>query len=1225
MLQMLSTADGLDIALGAPIGAGAVGRVVHGTLRTAWREWPAGTEVAIKRLHPHLRLDPSARRSLQSEARVGRLVRHPSLVRHVSDGEDLDGPYLVTEFVAGRSLRELILSSAPVPEPVVRGIAHSIYGALAALHAAGFVHADVKPENIRIEPSGRAVLLDLGFALSPAEQASAHARSWKSVSAVAPEGSAMPAPELALAEAVNPGSLAYLSPERARGLPAEPASDVFSLGLVLYETATGRHPFLADDDEGGISAATGFSSGKLLRRGVVDEGADRLLAEIATARHVPPSRLVPQLSPFFDAALLEALRRDPRLRATAAEFDQRFAEGEKGNWWRSQLDFGPTARRGTLGETDSLHLTPLVGRERERDLLLEQCIAAATHGTAVWITGESGMGKSRLVSDVASAARRRLEPPPLYLYARCSPFEEQRPCTPILRLLERYLRLPPGAEIGPREREQLARVLPTAVATTLAQALTPSFHGSTEIAVPAALAHWLQAVGRAEPLVVFLDDANFADEGSIAVLRHVADVLRTTRMLLVLGVRTHDTEPPPELARLKQSLADHGALQELALEALDEPAIAELTNALFHHSQPRRRIAQVLFDRSRGNPGLVAETIRSLVERGDARPYGPVDRKLVLEIAPERLPLPESVHTLIAERLAKASEEDRKWLERLSVVGGRIESAFLARTFHDSGPGEIDSALLRLAHSGWLVSTGDRYRFARPALREAVYRALGPARRRELHSLAADALLAPETEGEDTSARKLPIGDAFQRAFHLRAAERHLDLLRLLRPLLHALLRRGQPQRVYVLSRWGIDALAKVTTSRARDRWRIEFLEAAADAADRLGYRTEQRNWLDQLSDLQFDAERDPDALARVYILHGRYAASTGQYGLARGMLRNAVKLADAASSDEIASEALRRLGAVQAHVGELEEARELLEQAHERAVHEPQRALALIQLSIVELLDNRVEEALRHVDIALRLQRRARKWNLPGITAAAHMLRGRIYRVCGRPARALGSMKRAVTLARQSGERRLEMEATARLGGLLLDMNEPEEAETRLREALLIASEIEDRRGQTLALVWLGTLLWEQADPEAAGTLDRAQRMANEMGLQRAESLALAIRSRIEREKGQLERALELSGLADEILARQGAELPDRIVVVGTRVLVLRSAGHDDEANELLEALESRMKRENDRIKDVELRKVHRSATTRLLGAVLSPEGVIYPRVGLEAPAPSEAETEGE
>jgi rhamnose utilization protein RhaD (predicted bifunctional aldolase and dehydrogenase) len=191
--------------------------------------------------------------------------------------------------------------------------------------------------------------------------------------------------------------------------------------------------------------------------------------------------------------------------------------------------------------------------------------------------------------------------------------------------------------------------------------------------------------------------------------------------------------------------------------------------------------------------------------------------------------------------------------------------------------------------------------------------------------------------------------------------------------------------------------------------------------------------------------------------------------------------------------------------------------------------------------------------------------------------------------------------------------------------MNEPEEAETRLREALLIAGEIEDRRGQTLALVWLGTLLWEQADPEAADTLDRAQRMANEMGLQRAESLALAIRSRIEREKGHLERALELSGLAHEILARQGAELPDRIVVVGTHVLVLRTAGREDEAGELLEALESRMKRENDRIKDVELRKVHRSATTRLLSAVLSPEGVIYPRVGVEAPAPSETETDGE
>ncbi|MBM3988706.1 MAG: hypothetical protein FJ294_12210 [Planctomycetes bacterium] len=1220
MFQLLTTADGLVVALKGPIGSGAVGRVVQGTLAAPWKAWRKGTDVAVKRLHPHLRRDEAARRSLATEARVGRAVSHPSLVRHIADGEDQDGAYLVTELVAGRSLRELLVQGGALPEPLLRRLAADASGALAALHAAGFVHSDIKPDNVRIDPAGRAVLLDLGFAQRFDAVEEPPRRGSRSVAAVATEGNAMPAPELAAHEAINPGSLAYLSPERARGLPAEPASDLFALGVVLFEAATARHPFADAQAEGGINAATGFSSGRLLRRGVEDPGADQLLAAIATARYLPPSRLLPQLSPFFDALLLDALRRDPRLRPDCAEFERRAREGERGEWWRAQLEFGSQARRGTLGEMESLHLTPLVGREREFAALLERAREAARDGagSSVWLKGPSGSGKSRLVSDTISAARRELDPPPLYLYARCPAFEEQRPCMPILRLLERYLRLPPGAEPGQRQVEQLGRLVPPSAARTLAQALSKLFHGTTELAVPAALAQWLGAVARAEPLIVYLDDLNFADEGSLDVLRQFAESLASTRALLVLGVRTQDdVASPHELARLRSRLAERARLLELELAPLDAAAIGELVNSLFHHSQPRRRIAAVLFQRSRGHAGLVAELLRGLIERGEARSQGPSDRKLVLEIAPERLPLPDSVHSVIQERLAKATPEDREWLERLAVAGGRIESEFLLRAFPSASRGELDRALVRLVNSGWLVATGDRYRFARPALREALYRGMAPEHRRTLHALAADALVPPsDPDAPRARTRRLPIGDAFQRAFHLRAAERHEQLLRLLRPLLQTLLRRGQPQRVNVLARWGIEALEHLSTSRVRNRWRIEFLEAAADAADRLGSREEQRRWLDELSDLEFDADRDPDALARVYLLHGRYAVSTGQYGLARGMLRNAVTLAERAQSDELASEALRRLGVVQAHVGELEEARALLESASERATVDPQRALALVQLGVVDLLDNRVEQALRSVDHALRLQRRSRNWNLPGISAGAHMLRGRIYRVCGRPARALGSMKRAITLAQQSGERRIELEASARLGGLLLDLNQPEEAEARLREALLVATEIEDRRGQTLALLWLGTLLWEQADPAAAETLDRALRIAHEMGLQRAESLALAIRSRIARERGDLQTARSLSARGVEILEHQGAELFDRIVVIGTHALVLRTAGDPEESELHVERLRARIERENGRIENDELRRVHTDAARRLLDSVLSPEGVIYPRVQVEPPA---------
>jgi serine/threonine protein kinase/tetratricopeptide (TPR) repeat protein len=1231
----LSTQGGLRIALEDEVGAGAFGRVVRARVLAPWGELKPDDVVAVKLLHARLERDASALRSLRGEIEAGKHARHPSLVRHFDHGHDGAREFFAMELVEGESLRELFERTGSLPEPQLRSIAAQVCGALAALHDAGYTHADVKPDNIRITPRGRVVLMDLGFARHFKSALPPPIRRVKSRASADALEQAMPAPELAAIEGVNPGSLFYLSPERARGQDASPAADVFALGLVVYELATGWHPFAESmERDGDAFSASGFSSGRPLRRSLDAPGADRLLAAIVSARYVPPSRLAPGLSPFMDALLQEVLARAPEKRPDAHELRERFVQGELGEWWRSQLDFSSSARRATRGEQDAAHLTPLVGRDAELEQLLDACrqafepgaaasaasvapaAPAARGGRAVWLIGPAGSGKSRLTSECALRARRAFTPPPLYLYGRCAAFEDQRPCMPILRWLERFLRLPSGAAPDQHQRAELASLVAPNVSATLWDALDPNFAGATQNAVPEALAAWLSALAQSRPLLLFLDDVNFADEGTLAVLSRFAADLPRRGAVLVLGQREDDeVHSERSLAALHERLEASGAGLRVELQPLGEAAVESIVEAVFHPSAPRRRIAQILHTRSHGNPGQLGEILRLASERGDLLPASRTDPRWTLSVPPERLPRSESLQASIQERVAKLSEHDRDWLQRLAVVGGRIEIGLLARTFTETGASEIEAQLASLAQRGWLTPIGDRYRFARPALREALYRSLDPERRRELHSLAADALLVDKTPGTQ---RRLPIADAVQRSYHLRSAARHADLLRVLWPLVEALLRRGQAQRVYVLSRWGLEALAKLAPSRQRNRKRIEFLEAAADAADRLGVRAEQRRWLDELSDLEFDPTKDPDALSRVYLLHGRYAAGTGQYGLARGMYKNAVELAQRAESPELESEALRRLGAVQAHVGELESAREHLERARDLAVHDAQRAVTLVQLGVVELLENKLEAALACVDRALRMQRRARRYQLPGITAAGHMLRGRIYRIFGRPARALGSMERAVQLARQAGERRLEMEATARLGGLLLDLSRPEEAESRLREALLIAGEIEDRRGQTLASLWLGTLLWEQGDLTSASVLDRASRLASEMGLKRAEALAYSIRSRIAREKDELERALEWTEHAEALIEHQGAELFDRIVVSGTRALVLHTAGRADEAAEIVRALERRMRRDNESIEDDSLKRSHGDAMRRLLDAVLSPTGVIYPRVTDDAgPSP--------
>jgi tetratricopeptide (TPR) repeat protein len=1174
------------------LGSGATGRVLHGTLTQAFGPWPAGFEVAVKYLHPHLASDPAALSTFEAEARAGRAIEHPDVVHVLHAGSDSRGRYLLMPYVPGKSLREVLLQSGMLPEPLVRSVARQIAGGLAALHAAGMVHGDLKPENVRLDAEGNAVLLDLGFARE-----------------AAPPASRSPA--------TRPGSLPYLSPEQARGEAGSEKSDVFSLGVLIFELATGLHPFSAfaakrdgrGRARGHVALAGSGSSGLVSRAALEKEGADRLLASIAIARYVPPSHIVPQISPFLDRLLQDVLQRDPERRPSSADLSRRLVEQESGAWWRGEIEFGAAERRGGSGERHATHLTPLVGREAEMATLLEAYHSAVrSTGTpsgsrAVWIRGLPGSGKSRLVNEFAARARMS-DDPPLFLYGRCRELEEERPAQPVLRLVERYLRLPQGTAPSAREIAILAKLVPPKAAETLARALDPRAEGETPLAVPVALGLLLAGLAKAMSLVVFLDDVNWAGDDTLDVLAYLAGKLAGTHALLILGERAGAQARRPErLEELSKRLEAGPGLARIDLLPLDERAVEDLVAGMFHHSAPRLRLSQVLWERSRGNAGMLSELLRGLVARGEAVPQ-PDGGGFTLAISPDELPLPGSLKAAIDDSYRRLPAPDRAWIKRLAVVGGRIETDFLLSAFPDARRAEIDLVLARLVRAGWLAPAGPRFRFTRPALREAVYRLLSRAERTKLHAAAA-AALAP------AGGEAVALDDAFQLAFHLRAAEDHRGMLPLLPPLLSRLFMAGQPQRVHALARWGLAAIDALPRSRELSRMRIELLEAAVDAADRLGYRKEQRDLLDRLAELEFDPSEDPEAVGRVYLLHARYAVSTGQYGLARGWLKNAAEMFERAGRKLELSESLRRLSLVQSHVGEMKEARKLAKEALARAQTDAQRALARVALGTIDVLEDRLEPAMRNVDRALALLRAEEGRGRPGIVAATHLLRARVYRVFGSAGRAHASASRALELSRVAGERRLETEAGARLGGILLDLDRPVEAEAALREALRLATEIEDRRGEAIARLFLGILLWEAALPEAAPMLSKAGELAVEMGLNRVEAVTRSIQARIAREAGRIPEALEQSDRAMALLDRYGAELSDRIVIAGTHALVLRTDGEEKQALELEKRLSERLRRETARIRSPLLRLRHQRASRRLLEAVLSPSGPVYPRVG--------------
>ncbi len=1134
------------------LGEGATGEVHLARATEPVGELSPGRECALKELHWSLVNDPAQRAAFAREAQAGRAVQVDALVRVLADGESGGRPWIALQHVPGTDLRAVLDRRGPLPEPHLRRAAQRVAEALAALHAAGWIHGDLKPENLRMDEDGRVVLIDLGFARRPDDPATGHLRQ---------------------------GSPAYLSPEQDRGAPGDAQSEVHALGQVLYELAVNRHPF--GDDNGHVDH---------------DVPRRRRRGELAL-----PSLHHPGLSPFLDLLIAEMLDPAPDERPTMAEVARRLADREAGAWWRAQI---ADRARPRLGGGRG-HFLPLVGRRDELALMEATWdrVSSTDRAEVLHLVGPSGSGKSRLVSELAERARRTNRPP-IVLYGRAHEQEDSRPCQPILGWLRRSMLLPAGAAPGPREEAELRALVPPAETSALLEALDPAGEARAPAAVPVALAAWLGALARERPLLLFLDDLGWADEGSLEVLVRASRALRDSASLLILGERSA-TPPrrPAARARLDEALAEQ-RVTRVALGALDRHAVEQLVVELFHHSTPRFRLGQVLWERSRGNAGLLNESLRALLRRGEARPH-PTEPGLVLTIAPDRLPLPESLGTAIAESFRQLAPPDRRWLARMAVAGGRIRADFLIAAWPHKDPAQLDESLARLSAAGWLVPAGDRYRFARPAQREAVLRAIPEARRRALHADVARAL-APSRGG------RLLVDDAFQRAYHLRAAGLSAELLELLRPLLDRALDRGQPQRVQSLTKWGLEALDDLPHSAERERQLIGLLEAATDAADRLGRREEQREYLDRLTDLDLDPVRDPRSAARVYHLHARYALSVGQYGAARGMLRNAIDLFERAGDRALAGRVMRRLAAIQAHVGELDDSRRLARRARDLAETPLDTAMAELTLGVVDLLRDELESGMRRSDRALRLLRRVEDFAAQAARAQAHVLRARIYRCLGRPRRALASAQRALRLARTAGERRLEAEAGARLGGQLLELDRSVDGEERLRESLRLAKEIEDPRSTAIASLFLGIVLAENGDPEASAMLARANARASDLGLNRLLAVGLSIDARMRRAAGELSEALARSSRAMELLDTNGAEWMDRVVIVGTRVVLLEEAGEDELATELLHQLERGLRKLNDRIAAPLLRRRQRLLSRRLLEAVLTPEGPVFPRIAL-------------
>ena len=255
--------------VGRPIGEGGAG-LVH----AAW-DTVLARQVALKILRAEADRRPGEAGRFRSEARNAASLSHPNIAQVFDAGESGGVAYMAMEFVPGGTLADEISAHGPLSPARAVALALEVSDALSEAHRQGIVHGDIKPQNILVDERGHARVVDFGIAASfgvPDSTGDVEARA-----------------------ATVVGTAAYLSPEQASGLPPSPLSDLYSLGVVLYEMLAGRTPFVHG---GGDGLAV----------------ARMHLADFPT----PPGLYAPWISPELEDLVMRLLSKDPGSRYPSA-------------------------------------------------------------------------------------------------------------------------------------------------------------------------------------------------------------------------------------------------------------------------------------------------------------------------------------------------------------------------------------------------------------------------------------------------------------------------------------------------------------------------------------------------------------------------------------------------------------------------------------------------------------------------------------------------------------------------------------------------------------------------------------------------------------------------------------------------------------------------------------------------------------------------------------------
>ncbi len=761
---------------------------------------------------------------------------------------------------------------------------------------------------------------------------------------------------------------------------------------------------------------------------------------------------------------------------------------------------------------------PLVGRRKELAELLRQLdlAVAGTGGTTI-MYGEAGVGKSRLLRELADNARWRGV---RTAWGRCYELAAPPAYQPLIEALRADLPALDGSALGPLWRSELSRLLPELATGERPPPPLPPQEEQRRLLE--ALTRGLLALADTAPTLVLLEDAQWMDAASLDALRYLLPRLGEAPLLVVVTARTE--ELAGRRAEALSAMESTRMARRLELVRLGQAETAELVQHALDLEEPAPRFSARLYVETEGNPFFLVETLWTLVEEGllyrdKAGAWSTRWDESTEDYA--ELPLPPGVLQSIERRLDRLPGRLNDLLDLAAVVGRSLNfPLWCSASGRDEGT--VLAAGDALSARGLLLASDPDYVFAHDQIRRVAYRRLAPPRRRLYHRRVAEALA------------DLEAGEPAALAYHWTRAEvwdRALEYHRLAGDQA----RRVFANRVAIAHySQALDAVERLPDCDPLLSYELHLArEAVLDLLAEREAQAEELQVLEALSDaLQDDAQRAVVALRQAH-----YFEVTGDYAGAVGAAERALDLARA--SGDVGSEAAchRQIGRALWHQAKYESARPRFEEALALAQQTSQcqlEAESLRDLGNIAIRQGDYARAEDHYRAALRLCIRLSDHRGEGMVRNNL---GEVLRRLGRRGKAMEHQEQSLRIRRQIGDRRGELAVLGNLGIAYHFEQDFAKAQACFEQTVQINRELGDRGNEALDLANLGSLYGELgAYPRARDCIDQSLRLAREIGAPHGEAHALSSLGYVLNLQGDYEEAREALEMALRLTRDYGA-----------------------------------------------------------------------------------------